>query len=233
MQVMSRRFSGRLGCRSCSALFTRHTLGASSVSSGGATSYDRGPVCRTQMKRGLGVLVGVVAFASVTSAQTGLSVAEQNEITRTRCAVCHTDAKPLGGLSLEHFDAAQPDPALARMMLVKIKDDGAITASGAPKPPPETYDAFMSALQSYALRPPADPRWTVQLNADPAMPNRGHSVVTARAELPSGHIVLTCNGASRHAEMTTTAKSGEAAGSIDFDGLSPTVRAIFSWCLAK
>ena len=180
------------------------------------------------MKREL-VLVGIVALAGVYSAQTALSVAEQNEITMTRCAVCHTDAKPLGGLSLEHFDAAQPDPALARMMLVKIKEDGAITASGAPKPQAETYDAFISALQSYALRPYADPRWTVELNVDPAMPKRGHSVVTARA----GHIVLTCNGASRHAEMTTTAKSEEAAGSIDFDGLSPTIRAIFSWCLAK
>ena len=184
------------------------------------------------MKRALGVLIGIVGLAFAVSAQAGLSVAEQNEITRTRCAVCHTDAKPLGGLSLEHFDAANPDPALARMMLVKIKDDGAITASGAPRPPAETYDAFINALASYAARPPADSRWAVDLVADPKMPSRGHPLVTARAAFPSGSVVLTCNGASRHAEITTVGKT-EASGAIDFEGLSPTVRAIFSWCLTS
>jgi hypothetical protein len=118
------------------------------------------------MKPTFVVFVEIVALGAVVSAQAGLSVADQNEITRTRCAVCHTDAKPLGALSLEHFDAANPDPALARMMLVKIQDDGAITASGAPKPPTEAYDAFVEALASYAARPPADPRWTVELAID-------------------------------------------------------------------
>ena len=183
------------------------------------------------MKRELAAFVGIVALSAGVSAQAGLSVADQNEITRTRCAVCHTNAKPLGGLSLEHFDAANPDPALARMMLVKIKDDGAITASGAPKPPADIYDAFVNALASYAARPPADPRWTVELAADPAMPKRGHAVVTARAAFASGSVVFTCNGASRHAEITPVDKTSEASGAIDFEGLSPTVRAIFSWCL--
>src|SRR5215831_6712190 len=180
------------------------------------------------MKRELGVLVGTVGLAAVAYAQAGLSVAEQNEITRTRCAVCHTDAKPLGGLSLEHFDAANPDPALARMMLVKIKDDGAITASGKPMPPADVYDGFVNALASYAARPPADPRWTVELAADPG---RGHPVVTARAAFASGSVVFTCNGASRHAAITPVGKTSDASGAIDFEGLSPTVRAIFSWCL--
>ena len=145
--------------------------------------------------------------------------------------MCHTDAKPLGGLSLEHFDAASPDPALARMMLVKIKDDGAITASGAPKPPAETYDAFITALASYASRPPADSRWTVDLISDPAMPTRGHPVVSARAAFASGSVVLTCNGAKRHAEVTAAGNGQPAPAAIDFDGLSPTIRAIFAWCL--
>jgi hypothetical protein len=184
------------------------------------------------MSRAFGMFIGTVGLAAVVSAQGGLSVAEQNEITRTRCAVCHTDAKPLGGLSLEHFDAANPDPALARMMLVKIKDDGAITASGAPKPSAETYDGFINALASYAARPPADSRWTVDLMVDPRTPSRGHPLVTARAAFPSGSVVLTCNGASRHAEITTAGKT-EASGAIDFEGLSPTVRAIFSWCLTS
>jgi len=172
--------------------------------------------------------VGIVALAGVVSAQAGLSVADQNEITRTRCAVCHTDAKPLGGLSLEHFDAANPDPAIARMMLVKIKDDGAINAAGKPMPPADVYDAFVNALASYAARPPADPRWTVELAA---YPGRGHPVVTARAAFASGSVVFTCNGATRHAAITPVDKAEGASAAIDFDGLSPTVRAIFSWCL--
>src|SRR5205823_5264812 len=100
---------------------------------------------------------------------------------------------------------------------VKIKDDGAITASGAPKPRAEIYDAFITALASYAARPPADPHWTVDLAADPTMPKRGHAVVTARAMLPSGTVVLTCNGASRHAEITTADKTGQASGAIDLE----------------
>src|SRR3954464_9827138 len=124
------------------------------------------------MTTGLGVVAGIVALTAMTFAQAALSVADQNEMVRTRCAVCHTDAKPLGGLSLEHFDAAHPDSAVARMMLVKITDDGAITASGAPKPSAETYDAFINALASYAARPPIDPRWTVDLAASPATPKR-------------------------------------------------------------
>ena len=162
-----------------------------------------------------------------------LPISEQNEIVRTRCAVCHTDAKPLGGLSLAHFDARRPDPALARMMLVKIKDDGAMTASGSPMPPADSYRAFVDALASYASRTPADPRWTVDLATDPATPKRGHSVVTARADLPSGTVVLTCNGATRQALVTMSGKSGDTSGAVDFDGLSPVVRAIFSWCLTK
>jgi hypothetical protein len=188
------------------------------------------------MKTMFGILVIAMAAARVGGQEAGavsLSVADQNEITRTRCAVCHTDAKPLGGLSLEHFDAARPDPALARMMLVKIKDDGAITASGAPKPPTETYKAFIDALASFASRPPADTRWTVDLGLDPAAPKRGHSLVTARAELASATVLLTCNGATRHAEISSQGKGGVEPGLIDFEGLSPTVRAIFSWCLAK
>jgi hypothetical protein len=33
--------------------------------------------------------------------------ARQNALVRTYCAVCHTDATKNGGLSLDHFDAAQ------------------------------------------------------------------------------------------------------------------------------
>ena len=187
------------------------------------------------MKVLLGVCVIAIAGARVAAQQPGvvLSVAEQNELAHKRCAVCHTDAKPLGGLSLEHFDAAQPDPAIARMMLVKIKDDGAISAAGMPVPPPETRDAFIAALAATASHSSPESRWTIDLLVDPLTPNRGHSLVTARAELPSGTVLFQCNGASRRAAMQVSGKDNASPSSVDFDGLSTSVRAILAWCLAK
>jgi hypothetical protein len=51
---------------------------------------------------------------------------------RTRekyCAVCHTDTTKSWGLSLEHYDAAKRDLALATMMLSKL-NNGANGCSG-------------------------------------------------------------------------------------------------------
>ena len=45
------------------------------------------------MTRELGVVVGLVALSATMSAQAGFSVADQNEMTRTRCAVCHTSIR--------------------------------------------------------------------------------------------------------------------------------------------
>ncbi len=187
------------------------------------------------MKILLGTIVLAVAGASVMAQQpdVALSVAEQNELTHKRCAVCHTDAKPLGGLSLEHFDADQPDPAIARMMLVKITGDGAISAAGMPVPSPETRDAFVAALAAMASHTSPESRWTVDLLVDPLTPNRGHSLVTARTELPSGTVLLQCNGASRRAAMQVSGTASTSPSSVNFDGLSAPVRAILAWCLAK
>jgi hypothetical protein len=42
--------------------------------------------------------------------------AQQNSVVRKYCASCHSDALMYGGLSLEHFDAAHPEPSLAAML---------------------------------------------------------------------------------------------------------------------
>jgi hypothetical protein len=56
------------------------------------------------------------------------------------CAVCHTDAARNGGLSLEHYDAAKPDAALAAMLLSKLRS-GAMGAAGLGVPDKETQAA--------------------------------------------------------------------------------------------
>src|SRR6185369_12281816 len=45
---------------------------------------------------------------------------QQNALVQKYCAVCHTDAARNGGLSLEHFDAAQASPSLTAMLLSKL-----------------------------------------------------------------------------------------------------------------
>ena len=58
-----------------------------------------------------------------------MPASRQNELVRTYCTVCHTDAARNGGLSLEHFDAANPDPGVAAMLASKLKGK-AMGASG-------------------------------------------------------------------------------------------------------
>ena len=67
------------------------------------------------------------AFSAAASA--AMPPAEQNALVRQYCAVCHTDRANNGGLSLEHYDAARPDPGLAAMMLSKF-NNGAMGAAG-------------------------------------------------------------------------------------------------------
>jgi hypothetical protein len=61
--------------------------------------------------------------------QAAMPPAEQNALVSKYCAVCHTDAAMNGGLSLQHYDAAKRDPALAAMILSKLRN-GAMGAAG-------------------------------------------------------------------------------------------------------
>src|SRR5262245_9214637 len=99
-----------------------------------------GPMLRTFARKTTGVVIVMtgVGFTCVVAggaprAQSGSSVAaptmpvkQQNDLVQKRCVPCHSGARPKGGLLLEQFDAAAPDPAVARMMLIKIERDGAI-----------------------------------------------------------------------------------------------------------
>ena len=46
--------------------------------------------------------------------------AQQNSVIQKYCGACHSDALMYGGLSVQHFDAAHPEPAVAAMLVSKL-----------------------------------------------------------------------------------------------------------------
>jgi hypothetical protein len=112
---------------------------------------------------------------------------QQNALVQKYCAVCHTDAANSGGLSLEHFDAAQAAPSLTAMLLSKLTGgaslrtveeissnaaaaalvdrkmkSGAMGAAGIPRPDKATIDALIQALQKEST---GATEWAVQHTA--------------------------------------------------------------------
>src|SRR5262249_28425451 len=63
--------------------------------------------------------------------------------------VCHTDAAMNGGLSLQHYDAAKRDPALAAMILSKLRN-GAMGAAGHGVPDKSAQRAWVESTMEQA-----------------------------------------------------------------------------------
>ena len=153
------------------------------------------------------LLVAVIAgaFATSTSAAEPMQPAQQNVLVRKYCAVCHTDAAKNGGLSLEHYDAAQANPALAAMLLSKLRN-GAMGAAGVGIPDPATRDAWVAATVKQAER---SKDWTV-IRAEstgskaPILIASIVREVTPRKpdnDAPVYRLTLTCNIASHTREI--------------------------------
>jgi hypothetical protein len=112
-----------------------------------------------------------------------MPAAQQNALVQKYCAVCHTDAARNGGLSLEHFDAAQASPSLTAMLLSKLtggvslatvreagssasaaalvdqKMKSGAMGAGIPIPDKVTIDAMIHA---FALKSAGATEWTVE-----------------------------------------------------------------------
>ncbi len=179
------------------------------------------------MRRTLKTLLAML-FAGLIPAATAsdaMSAAQQTGLVTKYCAVCHTDAHMNGGLSLEHFDAAHPDPGVAAMLVSKITNGlspkqvaamehnpsgaatiatkmkvGAMAAAGLPVPDRATQDALVSALTADAA---GYSQWSVSLQA----PLLTASIVR---ELPSPksagdtdlyRLAVTCNADTHEAKM--------------------------------
>ena len=90
-----------------------------------------------------------IIFLSAALAAETMPIAQQNALIQKHCVVCHTDAAAVGGLSLEHFNAATVDPSLAAMMVSKI-NGGAMGASAVPKPDQPTIASLLGTLTAEA-----------------------------------------------------------------------------------
>jgi hypothetical protein len=133
---------------------------------------------------------------------------EQNALVRRYCATCHTDAARNGGLSLEHYDAARIDPALAAMLLSKLRN-GAMGASGLPIPDPPTRDAWVAATKAQAE---GAGTWTVT-RTEP-LAEQGSSLTASivrqvqprkpNTDSPLYRLIVRCEGATRRGEMQLT-----------------------------
>jgi hypothetical protein len=154
----------------------------------------------------LAVIVGA-ALVNVAAAE-DLSPAQQNSLVRTYCAVCHTDAARNGGLSLQHYDAAQADPALAAMLLSKLRN-GAMGAAGLGIPDQATRDAWIAVTTRQAAG--AD-KWTVIRRELPGatLPMLTASIVREvpprkpETDAPLYRLMLACNRDSRQGEIQLT-----------------------------
>ncbi len=156
------------------------------------------------------LLVVVIAGRFSTSAPAAelMPPARQNTLVRKYCAVCHTDAAKNGGLSLEHYDAAQVDPALAAMLLSKLRN-GAMGAAGLGIPDSATRDAWVAATAAQAERAK---NWTVIRTEAPG--SKAHVLtasivrdVTPRkldTDAPVYRLTVACNTSSHKGEIQLT-----------------------------
>jgi len=169
---------------------------------------------------GLAVCAAGVPLASASSP---MPIAQQNALIGKYCAVCHTDAIPNGGLSLQHFDAARPDPGLMAMIVSKLRAK-ALGASGQPLPDRVTQDLLQStlAVESFGAE-----RWVVDRQAALLTAN----LVAGTASTGSGgdpdlfRLTLTCNADTHEGGMQVAwspgvPKPGQAISAV-VDGGTP------------
>jgi mono/diheme cytochrome c family protein len=184
---------------------------------------------------GAGSIAGCPA-APAEAASGAMPVTQQNALVQQYCAVCHTDATPTGGLSLEKFDAASPDPGVAAMMVSKLKD-GAMSAAGVPQPDRTTLNALISALSAEAAGASG---WAVTRTQDQttrasiltaSMVQEARPAASAR-EPDMYRLTLTCRVSTHEGEMQLAWAPGDvpyAGGevSVSADGGAPSAYTIY------
>jgi hypothetical protein len=103
-----------------------------------------------------------------------MPVDQQNALVQKYCAVCHTNANPQGGLSLQSFDAAHADPTVAAMLLSKLTNglplERVRTASTDPAAAAAIdHEMKNSAIHAAGIAPPdaaASRAWVMALAAE-------------------------------------------------------------------
>ena len=144
-------------------------------------------------------MIGLALMAAPVLPAELLAPAEQNALVHHYCAVCHNDAAKNGGLSLEHYDAAQHNPALAAMLLSKL-NNGAMGAAGLGVPDKPTQAAWIAATAAQAEQARD---WTV-IRTEHALSASIVREVAPREKqpgVPLYRLTLACNAANREGTM--------------------------------
>jgi len=152
-------------------------------------------------------LIAGVFVTSVCGAEL-MAPTQQNALVQKYCAVCHTDAAKNGGLSLQHYDAAQVNPALAAMLLSKLRN-GAMGAAGVGIPDAATQAAWVAATVAQAE---GAKNWTVSRSDVPG--SNGVTVTASiirevqprkhNADSPIYRLTLACNTTSHEGQIQLT-----------------------------
>jgi hypothetical protein len=189
----------------------------------------------------VGAVVILAGVAAVRAEAAGdiMPASQQRGLVQKYCAACHDDARMVGGLSLEHFDASRANPAVAAMMLSKLTNGltlqtvraadtdaaartlldkelktSAIFAAGVPPPDIDTLHRWISALSAEAT---GATEWTTSNVAEGG--NEPSTLIASVVkEFPSPkdaskadiyRLTLTCRTATHEAEMTLTWAPGD------------------------
>ncbi len=147
-----------------------------------------------------------------------MPVKRQNELVQRHCAVCHTDAARNGGLTLQHFDAAEADPSLAAMVLSKLRA-GAMGAAGLPFEKADADSLEMAMIAASAR----SQEWTIT-RGPLTTASIIREVVTKNPEQPSRYrLVVSCDAGSRDGGVQLSWAPSPRNGTVkaSVDGGSP------------
>jgi hypothetical protein len=168
------------------------------------------------------ILTAALSLHPTARAAEIMPAAQQNSVVKKYCAGCHSDALMYGGLSVQHFDAGHPEPAVAAMLVSKLTaghspeevnaadsaatilgfmKTGAMGAAGLGVPDEPTQVAFVKALTAEAA---GAEEWDSRSKEKPEL------TATILRQLPSTkfagkidmyRLILTCRATTHEGEI--------------------------------
>ena len=157
-------------------------------------SYEKPP-----MRKLLTLSIAIVSIPTWAA----MPASKQNALVKNYCAVCHTDAAKNGGLSLEHYDAAERDPGLAAMILSKL-NSGAMGAAGIGVPDKAAQQAWLDSTKEQAA---GAKEWFVarkDAHVSASIVREVPPRTSRSGDAPVYRLLITCDASSGNGEMQLT-----------------------------